>query len=800
MKLFSSKVSINLVNDDLAKTLKDQLYSCMDHSEANRLQKEFLSLTYFDQYNQIDLLTEHIYNIFKNFSKSQILPNINNVMFIFDLMEVNMNVLNIILFSIKLLQILPEIDKAFVARDNRSRQFFTQYMSQLYFNIIAVLRLHLPCLMVWQDLTIQVFRCLYKLVKHVEQPRRCTSVEKCVLIFMYEIYTNVHYLRNRFPKFRDMNEKVKPKSTAPKEIEKLNGPNGPPLFRLDSYVFELVSNQEYNIDLIEAYLHKDFNKGNFNYYNYFNFVANIFQYITSISREDVLRIAYLCSEVTNKFYLLIQLWTNAFKAVCQRPDPNQREKLMYFDLAAKINMSDIRVQENLKLFCSHLVALNCVNLNDLTIVIVKSCVMAANKSSNETSSSNSSSFNTNDSTALFSCQMIQHLYTTSPKPLIYRPSTYVHRLLVSNSRLMNFNNTFLLVLKGLFVLSTFHSGSKSDSKKKTKANDHVLRANFANDEPLDLNQFASIVLQEICSQNWIKERCLKAGDDLLKQNHLCEAALGKGPQKLWRIICYPEYHQLRNINDQCMSTKEIIRNILLNLDMWTLRESLMEFKLMIEMQIEYFVDCLAKTTVDLLIYPEKTPKAMKSDDISFHLNETSDTELPTSQHTPSDQVPSVGSNQNVNDFHAPSSVSAGKNVTDNFNEISNASTPSNNDQTDIEIDDRTSNDNHYKPNLEPTGVWLIAPLITQLQVTCHGKVLDYTAKTLQDLGKSFWNAKTRSEKESAAMKNLTAWTQLPFFSLLYSCLKCQEDQKKSLLSSLFNQINDYITVSIIFLF
>ena len=97
----------------------------------------------------------------------------------------------------------------------------------------------------------------------------------------------------------------------------------------------------------------------------------------------------------------------------------------------------------------------------------------------------------------------------------------------------------------------------------------------------DINQFAGLVLQEICSQDWIKERCLKEGENLLKPVHLLESALQK-PQTLLRIICYPENHHLRNINDQITSTKDVIRNVLQNLDIWTLRESLLELKLMIE--------------------------------------------------------------------------------------------------------------------------------------------------------------------------------------------------------------------------
>jgi len=65
------------------------------------------------------------------------------------------------------------------------------------------------------------------------------------------------------------------------------------------------------------------------------------------------------------------------------------------------------------------------------------------------------------------------------------------------------------------------------------------------------------------------------------------------------------------------------------------------------------------------------------------------------------------------------------------------------------------------------------------------------AKTLQDLGKAFWSSKNKTEKENHAMRNLTAWSQQPFFSLLISCLK-SKDEQRPLLNSLFNGLTDFV--------
>lgn len=98
---------------------------------------------------------------------------------------------------------------------------------------------------------------------------------------------------------------------------------------------------------------------------------------------------------------------------------------------------------------------------------------------------------------------------------------------------------------------------------------------------------------------------------------------------------------------------------------------------------------------------------------------------------------------------------------------------------------------HQSVTSTDAGVWLIAPLITRLPEQCQLKVLEAASKQLQDVGRAFWAAKTRSEKEALAIKNIIVWNQQPFFALLIACLK---DEPRPLLNSLFNGIMEFITV------
>lgn len=121
------------------------------------------------------------------------------------------------------------------------------------------------------------------------------------------------------------------------------------------------------------------------------------------------------------------------------------------------------------------------------------------------------------------------------------------------------------------------------------------------------------------------------------------------------------------------------------------------------------------------------------------------------------------------------------------------------DELDHNYDELDSYSSSQPHQTQPIGIWLIGPLITKLQVSCQLKVLEHASKTLQEIGRAFWTAKNRVEKEAHAIKNITAWNQQPFFSLLMSFLKSKElnsdkeiTKERALLNSLFNGLGEFV--------
>jgi hypothetical protein len=99
--------------------------------------------------------------------------------------------------------------------------------------------------------------------------------------------------------------------------------------------------------------------------------------------------------------------------------------------------------------------------------------------------------------ASLACHIIQYLFTSSPRPLLYRRSTTDQRMITASFRCICFN-TFLLVLKCLFLLSEPKNQTPNNRVNKNNSaaaaaaaataasasNGNNSRSNLQNDEQL----------------------------------------------------------------------------------------------------------------------------------------------------------------------------------------------------------------------------------------------------------------------------------------------------------------------------
>lgn len=115
------------------------------------------------------------------------------------------------------------------------------------------------------------------------------------------------------------------------------------------------------------------------------------------------------------------------------------------------------------------------------------------------------------------------------------------------------------------------------------------------------SDFAHHVLRQICSQEWVLERCLQNPEELCHQDMLLDNMLTpRQAQKLLHMICYPE-----TPTEAFIDQKTHITNILENLEQWSLRMSWLDLQLMYKQfapgssELSQWLDTVAKAAIDV---------------------------------------------------------------------------------------------------------------------------------------------------------------------------------------------------------
>ncbi len=188
--------------------------STSDIDRLTQLNIQYSKMSYYDQYCIMNKLIIHLIDIYKTLDHKNYLPKLQHIQFMFDLMESNLNVFNLLLFVIRLLHVGPLIEQylknKFASNLTPSNRIcYFEYLSYFYLNIIGVLRLHLLSLVLWKNLALQVFECLFKLVKNIERPSKCSSHEKCSLMLLNEMYMACGYIKAAFPLFEPIANKIR---------------------------------------------------------------------------------------------------------------------------------------------------------------------------------------------------------------------------------------------------------------------------------------------------------------------------------------------------------------------------------------------------------------------------------------------------------------------------------------------------------------------------------------------------------------------------------------------------------------
>lgn len=100
------------------------------------------------------------------------------------------------------------------------------------------------------------------------------------------------------------------------------------------------------------------------------------------------------------------------------------------------------------------------------------------------------------------------------------------------------------------------------------------------------------------------------------------------------------------------------------------------------------------------------------------------------------------------------------------------------------------------------SIWLVAPLVSKLPSAVQGRVLkvaghvlesgNWSCRKSQEVREGKGNSKKNVDSENEGQSLLS---HQPFLSLILTCLKGQDDQRESLLSSLHSQLSQFLSMS-----
>ena len=390
-KLFNRKSSMDI--SDGGKVKKHAIKEGFNFEAAVN---KFQSLSTFDQHVVTNSCATAAVEMLNGVAigSANYLPLIESIAFLFDLMELALNVHGLIEFIIQMLKELVEVD---IQLHQKCPILARTYGTSIGLYIVGILYRYQTCLLVSHEETVAVFEGLWKLVRHVNNPSDCSSAERCILFYLWDLHSSYNYLRTKYHdsvSFTQMLSKIKQMSNSQMSLHSENSN-----MRLNASVMsEYLKNPKLKVDPIHIRNLND------NLTDRYSFVCNAIQCISMANDGDKLNeMSVLCAELTASCSQLSSEWLSALKALCCSSNPKS-----YYDLLTQVEVGDLSIHDNLAVFTSILIARRCFSLKDFILQVAVPSLLAPSSSEGADDA---------EPGARLTCHLLLCLFKTSETPL-----------------------------------------------------------------------------------------------------------------------------------------------------------------------------------------------------------------------------------------------------------------------------------------------------------------------------------------------------------------------------------------------
>ncbi|XP_071839285.1 mediator of RNA polymerase II transcription subunit 12-like protein isoform X3 [Apostichopus japonicus] len=606
--LSDQKTDLSRKTDSLEKRLK------VDSGQDVAIAKLKL-LPYFDQHLLTTAAAKHILERVQTCTRSgwETLPSLEQIICLLDLLEDALNIHGMLEFIVKLLDHINVLDSE-VLKDKAPEN----YTTNVCLSIVGVLRRYQACLLGSKDQTATIFELLCGVVKHVNNVTNCTSAERCILAYLYDLYMSCSFLKVKFSDmFSSVASKVKEQQTTNIQPSESN------LKWNENYMQEYIANpksRHFNLSTLGKQLSE-------NSVNRYSFVCNALIAICNTgSMERIRDLSILCAELTASCNGLISEWLGVLRALCC----SSNHGCGFTDLLCevdKVDVSDTSTHDKIAMFTAILIARHCFSLDDVVEHVAMASLIAATPSFSGAVEMDTDA----EPGARLMCHLLLRLFcsslvggTVSSQPdeqkWISILSSCDRHLLEAAHRGISVD-PLVGVLKALLLIgdSGEDGGGGSslfDTAEDITPEDASPLGNRSGStiESASLRTYAKYTLKTICAQECVREICLKEPERLLTAEVLLDQLLSqKQMHYLLHLICYPNGVPSIGAKTSDNEQKQTIERILKTLDQWTLRISLLELQLMLKQssgQSELvLLDNISKATMEVFHHQQSGNKS-----------------------------------------------------------------------------------------------------------------------------------------------------------------------------------------------
>ncbi|XP_028966939.1 mediator of RNA polymerase II transcription subunit 12-like protein [Galendromus occidentalis] len=574
--------------------------ACMDISEGGKIKKHaresvsteaivqrFQSLPYNDQHAVGASVACQLLEIMNAFSSgaSNYLPLAEYISFLFSLMEMAQNVNGLLELC---LQMLKEIYDVELQLKSKASALAGVYVPTVTMNIVGLLYRYHCCLLASQEQTMQACDSLCRLVANIEDMNECSSAKRCTLCYVHDLYQSCIFLKQKYADsfLGSLCTKIK---------QTLYAPQTPSILQLvwkPTQFAELIACPKSRPEPAQI------SQLNENPAARFSFLCNAVIAIANCRDLERLNdVSILCAEMTAGCSQLPAEWLGVLKALCC----SANNTCGYPEMLSKINLSDTSIHDNIAVFASILVARRCFSLQDFVVHVAIPSLLAASPVSSAAHGDENS-----EKGARLTCHLLLRLFRTMESITGAVPvGKYLIKTACDRHLLLAAHNSMrvepvLAVLKAILLL-----GDTEVSTINPQLFEDADTLIIAGKEPLAA--FAKFALVQICSQQWVHERCLRDPDILCTPDLLLDPML-TNPQaeKLLGLICYPQKSNEHRRSDSNADHRQQLVKILSHLDQWSLRVSWLQLQLMhmqcqqnSALDVNHWLDNVARASIDV---------------------------------------------------------------------------------------------------------------------------------------------------------------------------------------------------------